>query len=464
MVQVAIQERQRKEQQLRKQQAEREAKEREMDKKLRLQHFENEKREEEKRIRKEVQEKAREAAMERKKDEQRNALLYGPKKASQAKSSSSSTSTGTTAKERRKLPEDDDVDDSPSGIVLTREERRERKHLAELRRLYSPAKRTSGTQSYSKPGRRLPGGAVDITTTQQYPEALAGKSVKDRLAAMPNTLTKLNTVKRDTRTIDEIVADIAKKKDSKVLDGDSARNFDDWFGSKKKDLIKKIQTGSATDSGANTPTSSAPTPSSATTKKVGASSAAMTAKSSVMRTPITKISPQATASSKPANGSRAGSLDKHMPSKGSSKFSKPSVSDRERTRERDRERERERDRYVASRPPPSTVPHTKKRPRSESRSESPPPKRRVASQEDDLPGDLSSTIWSLFGRKRDQYLSMDVFSDEEDMEADASDLEREEHVSARIAKKEDLEAFEEERRHEEQKRRRKKEKERLSRR
>jgi len=32
----------------------------------------------------------------------------------------------------------------------------------------------------------------------------------------------------------------------------------------------------------------------------------------------------------------------------------------------------------------------------------------------------------MFGKKRDKYTGMDVFSDDEDMEADADDLEREE--------------------------------------
>lgn len=254
LVQLAIQERQRKEQLLRKQQAEREAKERELEKKLRLKHFEDEKREQERRKKMEEAQKAREAALQRKKDEQRDALLYGPKKATSAKAPSSSGG-GSTSRERRRLPEDDD-DDSPSGPVLTREELRERKRRAEMGRLYGSTKRSTATHSYSKPGKRLPGGAVDITTTPQNPEAVAGKSVKDRIAAMPNTLTKLNMVKRDTRTIDEIRTDLQKKKEGKVLDGDEAKNFDDWFSTKKKDPVKKVQAGSSTNSGANTPTSS----------------------------------------------------------------------------------------------------------------------------------------------------------------------------------------------------------------
>ena len=79
-------------------------------------------------------------------------------------------------------------------------------------------------------------------------------------------------------------------------------------------------------------------------------------------------------------------------------------------------------------------------------------------------------------------MQRDVFSDDEDMEAGAFDVEKEElrrsvlqlaacygrntylpmcvyYPSSRLAKKEDLEAMEEERRHEEEKRRRKKEKE-----
>lgn len=265
MAQRALLERQKKEQELRKQQADREARERELEKKLRMKHFEDEKREQERRKRMEATQKAREAALQGKRDEQRDALLYGPKKAASGKASSSSSSSGggggsggTAPRERRRLP-DDDADDSPSGSMLTREELRERKQQAENKRLYSSAKRPSTAHSYFKSGRKLPGGAVDIPTTQQTPGALAGKSVKDRIAAMPNSLTKLNMVKRDTRTIDEIHTELQRKKEGKVLGGDEAKSFDGWFSStKKKDAVnKKVQQpDSTTGSGANTPTSS----------------------------------------------------------------------------------------------------------------------------------------------------------------------------------------------------------------
>jgi protein SPT2 len=262
-VQLAIQERQRKEQLRRKEQDAREEKERELATKMRLKHFEDEKREQERRRRMEESAKAREAALQRKKDEQRDALLYGPKKASSTKSSSSSSSGGGAGSRdrRRAVQLDDDNDDSPSGIVLTREELRERKLQAELKRLYGSARKSGTMHSYSRPGRRLPGGALDIQTTQQpqSPDAQnSGKSVRNRLASMPNTLMKLNTVKRDTRTIDEIRTDLQKKKEGKVLDGDEAKSFDDWFStSKKKDPVKKAQSGSVNNSGANTPAHSA---------------------------------------------------------------------------------------------------------------------------------------------------------------------------------------------------------------
>lgn len=54
-------------------------------------------------------------------------------------------------------------------------------------------------------------------------------------------------------------------------------------------------------------------------------------------------------------------------------------------------------------------------------------------------------------------MSRDVFSDDEDMEADASALEREEMKSALIGKREDDLALVEERRREEEKKRRKRE-------
>jgi hypothetical protein len=72
----------------------------------------------------------------------------------------------------------------------------------------------------------------------------------------------------------------------------------------------------------------------------------------------------------------------------------------------------------------------KKRPRSVSRSESPPYKKRAPAPED---SDIGNTIWKMFGRDRNAYVGMDVLSDDEDMEADATILEREEKMRSDFA-------------------------------
>jgi hypothetical protein len=83
----------------------------------------------------------------------------------------------------------------------------------------------------------------------------------------------------------------------------------------------------------------------------------------------------------------------------------------------------------------STTAHQRsKRPRSPSLSESPPPpplKKRASSRpRHDGAGemDISQEIWKLFGKDRRAYISRDVLSDDEDMEADATILEREEKM------------------------------------
>lgn len=52
----------------------------------------------------------------------------------------------------------------------------------------------------------------------------------------------------------------------------------------------------------------------------------------------------------------------------------------------------------------------------------------VEEEEDEQMTNIRSEIWGLFGRKKEQYLNQPVYSDDEDMEAGASDLEREELI------------------------------------
>jgi hypothetical protein len=63
----------------------------------------------------------------------------------------------------------------------------------------------------------------------------------------------------------------------------------------------------------------------------------------------------------------------------------------------------------------------KKRSRSLSRSETPPPAKKRATSTA-----YRDEIWQILGRNRSAYVGMDVISDDEDMEADATILEREE--------------------------------------
>lgn len=449
-VQLALDQRRRKEELRRKQQEEQEKKQQEMERKLRMKHFEDQRREEERKRLAEQAEIARQAALQRREDEQRDALRYGPKRAKAVASSSdssspkwpSSSSQNRVREEvrRRRLPDDED-DDAPE--FLTREEKRERKQQQEMRKLFNTSRRSSHTGSYSKSGRRLPGGAVDVTTTSLTSDANSGsKSVKERLAAMPNTLTKLNVVKRDTRTIDEILQDRAKAKEGKVLDGDEAREFADWFSSskKEKDVVKRISAPSGANSGANSPSqgsnSSNPHSSASSSKKTPPPG-----KPSPLKTAPAKSVGLITASRKSAEPS-ARPVSSSILAK--TKFSKTTSNLGKSTKS-----------SVTPDAARSATLAGKKRSRSLSRSESPPPaKKRAAST------DYRDEIWQILGKNRSNYVSMDVFSDDDDMEADATALEREEQRSARIAKKEDVLALEAEKRHEEEKRRRKKEKER----
>ncbi len=68
---------------------------------------------------------------------------------------------------------------------------------------------------------------------------------------------------------------------------------------------------------------------------------------------------------------------------------------------------------------------TKKRPRSMSMSESPPPPKKRATPPGGGAGGFRDEIWALFGKSRQEYVDKTVDSDD-DMEAGASDLEKEE--------------------------------------
>jgi len=260
-VQTALEQRQRNEDLKRKKQEELARKTREEEAKLRQKWLEDQRKQQELEAKQEAERERREAEQIRREEEARNVLLYGPKKAKQQGPRWPTSHSGIKDEVRRRRVGEEDEDDSRQGspaMVLTREEKRQRRMEAELRRTYQLKRASAG---YSKAGRRLPGGAVDVQSAPASDSGASAQSVKARIAAQPNTLTKLNVNKRDTRTIDEIVQDIAKAKNA-TLDGDDAREFKDWFGKAKK---KEPEPGSlpstqssaslesASSSGANSP-------------------------------------------------------------------------------------------------------------------------------------------------------------------------------------------------------------------
>ena len=258
-VQTALEQRQRNEELRRKKQEETERKAREEAAKLRQQRLEDQKKQQELEAKQEAERARREAEQTRREEEARNALLYGPKKAKQQGPRWPTSQSGIKDEVRRRRVGEDDGDDSRAGspaMVLTREEKRQRRMEADMRRTYQLKRAGTG---YSKAGRRLPGGAIDVQSAPTSDSGASVQSVKARLAALPNTLTKLNVNKRDTRTIDEILQDRARAKNV-TLDGDDAREFNDWFGrAKKKELASLPGTQSSasldstSSSGADSP-------------------------------------------------------------------------------------------------------------------------------------------------------------------------------------------------------------------
>lgn len=415
-VQAALAQRQRQEEEKRKKQAEFDRKEREREAKLRMRHLEEAKRQEELKVRREQEAAAKQRSREKKEEEERNKLLYGVKKSKSDYPSSSSHARDEVRKHR--LPIDDD-DDIGSANVLTREEKRRRKEDAELRRAMAYGRSASHKASRGhRVGGKLAGGVMDIVTSGGDGDSgVSSKSIKARISAAPNTLTKLNPVKRDVRTIDEILTDRAKLREAKVLDGENAREFNDWFGNKKKEPAPKSTSVSTPSPGASTPTNSQPSipskflscPATHTIKIIyhivgskGTSSAHIP-----RNYVIPNSAPTAASGSRPVPQKNSTTT---KPSKAAASGLKTASTSK-----------------ATSTARPAT--QSRKRTRSDSLSDdsdsySSPPKRRAPPASHSAVGD---EIWKLFGKDRSRYVERDVFSDDEDMEADATALEMEEH-------------------------------------
>lgn len=431
-LQSALAERQKKEAAKRKQQDEKEAKEREVERKLRIKHLEEQKREEERQKRVEEQRRKKEEDFKRKEDEQRNALLYGPKRAKGEYPSSGSS-------QRRRLPTSDDDDESGGGSALTREEKRKMRLQRELN--YGSGAHKRGVNGiYKKAGRRLPGGAVDSTTSGDGASAGSYRSVKERLAHEPPALIKLNVNKRDTRTIDEILQDRARVKAAKTLSGDDAKGFDNWFGKSKpkaeptkSDPARPVSRASSMfSSRSNSPERKPSADASARpTKSLSSTPPATSKPPAPARTQSNTAFGQSSSAPRPPPPSFKGTgiqikavakqLDKSHISNGAT--SKP-VPTKKTSSAPDKALSRSS--ASASKSSAGSKPQLgpmKKRARSPSLSDSPPPpKRRPQNQSNSI----SAEIWKMFGKDRNAYVARDVFSDDEDMEADALEVEHEE--------------------------------------
>ena len=451
-VQSQLEERKRREAQKRKELEEKERKDREMEQKLRKRALEEAQRAKEREERLEAERRAKELALKKKEDEQRDALRYGPKKARAEYPSSSSAARDELR--RRRMPESDD---ETGGSALTREEKRQMRLQRELN--YGAGSSRRNTTGYRKNGRRLAGGAVDVDATASSGNGANSnyRSVRERIAHEPPGLIKLNVNKRDTRTIDEILQDRAKAK-TKTLAGEEARTFGDWFGKSKA----KASSTAPPSSPSSIFSSRSPSPVHAAPPE--GSKAVSRASKSLSGTP--PVVPQPSATSKPAltglsflknngtpptkgsgvtvksvggrpvdkpsaNGAVASSkfTNGRMPTKaGVAVPSKPATS-------------------FSARPPLNAAKQAgssaklgastgsfRKRPRSPSLTPSPPPAKRRSAPPGGGGNSISAEIWKLFGKDRNAYVARDVYSDDEDMEAGAHDLESEELYRSVICK------------------------------
>jgi len=428
----------------RKEQEAKDRKEREIEAKLRAKRLEDQQKEEERKLKRAQEEEMRAKELAKREAQMRDSLRFGPKKASANGSS------------KVKRTSNNESDDDLGSQALTREEKRERRLAAQLRRkatsTTSRRGRNGGHRLTSLPDgrtvRRLPGGAVDVTVVSRLadPNAdsqlqlgeLANRSARERLAAMPAILTKLNTVKRDTRTTDDVYTERQKNK-QKVLAGEDAKSFNDWFGKKKKEAEASSKITSQATSQQSVPS------------RLPSTSPAGSATPSLSPGPSPKQKHAALALSA-----------RSLPSVAKPNNAKPSAGS------------------STHRQVPASKPVKAKRPMSPSLSPPPAKRRAIAavasskpalqhsssrrpparkkswdSEEEDYP-EVSKLIQDMFRRDRGPYRGdIDDGDDSDAMEAGVDEVLDEEDKSTRIAKKEDAAALREEMERERQKKLRK---------
>lgn len=415
---AALQEQKRKHEEQRKARAAREVKEKELELRLRKQRLEEAQREEERQARKEAERQAKLKAIATREAQQRDALLYGPKKAKSENAKQREPKSGGSRSSRSSRSSQSP--ETSTGPILTREELREQKKQAEMRRTYADTSSTSKRTNIMTPSKRkmvkthLAGGAVPIvTTTVGLPanlNELQGKTIKERIASVPLTLTKLNINKRDLRTIDEIIRERERVRESnKVIVGAEAKGFSDWFSKgKKNDNKEKESSPFSAPSRTETPPVSLPsssqTSSNHTPPRMSSVSSTSTAVAPAKPITATLFLPPKPAASKFAPTAKA--------------LAKPAGI-----------------KTLSSAPAAAFI--AKKRPRSSSNTPEPVPKRRAldsgtataaasATRRSYLPDDVYSLITG--GRAREARKYEDEEYDSSDMEADVFSQEKEERI------------------------------------
>lgn len=439
-----LEEKRRKDEQRKKEQLEKEKKDRELVARIARKKLEDERREEERKRKAEEDRHRKEQVTAMREAEQRKNLMYGKDRKSGWGSSGGGGGGG--GGRSRKAGSDDD-DDGAGTQVLTREEKRQRKLNADLNKSFTSTRRNYGSpsmQGMRRPNRTVGGGdpshqrvseasSSRLTETRHSQQSNGSNSteagnnilsVRKQLASMPPALMKLGAAKRDQRTIDEIVTDLHKKKEAKVIEGDEARRNGDWFGEQKKlgNAKKKAMSGSSLSPSPEARGSQPPPVRSkehGLVSKTSSLSLGRTTPTSSQaperkepRTKVTMIKPE-------QGGSLSFSKTSSASTKPITSSSKASVSQSSKA-------------TTAAGKTTSAGSSLKKRGRSysdydsDSLDDSPPPaKRRPAASSGR--NDISSEIWKLFGKDRNQYMQNDVYSDEDDdMEADADALRREE--------------------------------------
>ncbi|KAG9017995.1 hypothetical protein FRB90_012720 [Tulasnella sp. 427] len=417
--------------QAREEQERKEKAERERQRQMMLQRVEEAKRQEDQRKKKEEEAAKRKEELVKKKVQDTEQAKYGV--AGPSKDGSS----------RVKPPSQYIV---VSSGALTREEKRMAKDP--LRKDEVKNRKAGATASRQRRDNRLPGGALNATDSagssaspsgsRISSPAANGMTARARLTShFAPTLTKLNTEKRDTRTIDEITRDLKRGRiggsgevDS-ILSGEKAQNFGDWFA--KKDKGKAVEAADAK----KRPDAANAVP--ARTNGLSANGIRTlkpNASGRALQSAVTTASINTQARSRPEAASRQLSAN--------SAHLKPQTSAT--TRKRSRERSSSIDSFIED------DEDSEEERRYAKRKAGAGSRRDVL--DDDLGGDTRDLIWQLMGRKRSEYMSRDVDSDD-DMEVTGFELEREELRSARIAKREDAMEEAEEKRREEEKRRRK---------